>query len=66
MQYMDQSLDPALLESLARDTRVSVDEVAALFRRERDELARGATIPNYIDLLAVRRVRHRLLSRDRH
>lgn len=66
MQYMDQSLDPALLESLARDTRASVDEIAALFRRERDELARDATIPNYIDLLAVRRVRHRLLSRDRH
>lgn len=62
---MDQSPDQALLESLARDTRVSFDEVAELFQRERDALAREATIPNYIDLLAVRRVR-RLLSGRKH
>jgi hypothetical protein len=43
-----------------------MDEVVALYRRERDELAREAKIPNYITLLAVRRVRHQLMSAARH
>ena len=59
---MDQSPDTALLESLARDTHAPFDEVVALFERERDALAREATIPNYINLLAARRVRDRLLA----
>lgn len=63
---MDQSPDTALLESLARDTHSPIDEVIALFERERDALARDATIPNYINLLAVRRVRRQLMSLSRH
>lgn len=63
---MDQSPDPALFESLARDTHASVDEVIALFEREREALAREAAVPNYINLLAVRRVRDRLLSAREH
>jgi hypothetical protein len=63
---MDPSPDTALLESLARDARAPMDEVVALYRRERDELAREAKIPNYITLLAVRRVRHQLMSAARH
>lgn len=63
---MDQTPDPALLESLARDTHASLDEVIALFERERDALAREATIPNYINLLAARRVRDQLLTGRGH
>lgn len=63
---MDQSPDTALLETLARDTQASFDEVLALFEREREALAREATIPNYITLLAVRRVRDQLLGGSGH
>ncbi len=59
---MHQRSDSALLEGLARDAQAPLEQVVALFRRERDELAREATVPNYIDLLAVRRVRRQLLS----
>lgn len=59
---MEQSPDSALLEHLARDAQAPLDQVIALFRRERDALAREATVPNYIDLLAVRRVRRQLRS----
>jgi hypothetical protein len=63
---MDQTPDTALLESLARDSHVSFDQVLALYKRELDALAREATVPNYITLLAVRRVRHQLLSSSQH
>jgi hypothetical protein len=63
---MDQSPDIALLESLARATQAPMDQVRALFQRERDELARDATIPNFITLLAMRRVRHHLRSASQH
>lgn len=63
---MDQSPDTALIETLARDLHLSFDQVRALFERERDALAREATIPNYITLLAMRRVRHQLLSASPH
>jgi hypothetical protein len=43
-----------------------MDQVVALYKREREALSREATIPNYITLLAVRRVRHQLLSASRH
>ncbi len=63
---MDQNPDASLLESLARDTHAPLDEVLALFERERDALAREATVPNYINLLAARRVRKQLLSGGEH
>jgi len=63
---MDQSPDTALLASLARAAQASLDDVLALFERERDALAREATIPNYITLLAVRRVRDQLLGGSGH
>lgn len=63
---MDKSSDTAVLQSLARDARAPFEDVLALFQREREELAREATIPNYINLLAVRRVRHQLLSGEKH
>lgn len=62
---MNQSPDTALLESLARDVHAPIDEVVALFEQAREELAREATIQNYIDVLAVRRVRRQLLD-SRH
>jgi hypothetical protein len=37
-----------------------MDKVVALYERERDDLARGATITNFISLLALRRVRRKL------
>jgi hypothetical protein len=57
---MEQKTDTTILEALAHDSRASLDTVLALFERERDALARGATITNYITLLAVRRVRRQL------
>lgn len=63
---MDSNPDTALLESLARDTQAPMDEVLALYQRERDALAREATVPNFITLLAVRRVRRQLMSASRH
>jgi hypothetical protein len=59
---MDHKPDTALLESLARDTRAPLDRVQELYQRELDALAREATIPNFITLLAARRVRDQLLS----
>lgn len=55
-----------MLESLARDAHAPMDQVLALYQRERDALAREATVPNYINLLAVRRVRHQLMSASQH
>jgi hypothetical protein len=57
---MNTASDTSMLEALARDIREPVDKVMALFEHERNELARGATITNYITLLAVRRVRQQL------
>lgn len=61
-----QSSDTAVLESLARATHSPIDRVVELFERERAALARDATIPNYVTLLAVRRVRHQLLMSPSH
>jgi hypothetical protein len=58
--------DSPSLESLARETKATLSEVTAMFERERDALASGATIPNYVTLLAVRRVRDQLLSGSHH
>jgi hypothetical protein len=66
MPNVDQSPDQAMLESLARDAHAPMDQVLALYQRERDALAREATVPNYITLLAVRRVRHQLMSASQH
>jgi hypothetical protein len=66
MSNVEQVPDHALLESLARDTHAPMDQVLALYQRERDALAREATVPNYINLLAVRRVRHQLMSASQH
>jgi hypothetical protein len=63
---MEREADAALLESIARDKQVPLDRVQALYRRECDALAREATIPNYITLLAVRRVRDQLPSDHQH
>lgn len=57
---MEQTSDTSLLESLARDTHAPMDEVMALYQRERDALSRDATITSFISLLALRRVRHQL------
>ncbi len=62
---MTQSPDNSALEMLARDTNASLAEITALFERERDVLSQGATITNFVTLLAVRRVRHQLLQSAR-
>lgn len=63
---MEKKPDAALLESLARDAQAPLDRVHELYERERDALAREATIPNFITLLAVRRVRDQLQADGRH
>lgn len=60
---MNQAVDTTLLEALARDISEPMEKVLALYERERDELARGATITNFITVLAVRRVRRQLAVR---
>ena len=59
---MSQASDTAILESLARETHAPMDAVVALYERERDALSQTATITNYIQLLAVRRVRDQLMQ----
>jgi hypothetical protein len=66
MPNVNQSPDQALLESLAKDAHAPMDQVLALYQSEREALAREATVPNYITLLAVRRVRHKLMSSSQH
>jgi hypothetical protein len=63
---MNQSPDTPALEFLARESKATLAEVTALFERERAALAAGATVPNFVTLLAVRRVRHQLLHSARH
>lgn len=63
---MTQSPDRSALEMLARDMNASLAEITTLYERERDALSRGATITNYVNLLAVRRVRYQLQSASRH
>ena len=41
-----------------------MEQVVALFERERYALAQDATVTNFITLLAVRRVRHQLMHSD--
>jgi hypothetical protein len=57
--------NPAL-ESLALESKATLAEVTAMFEREREALAAGATVTNYVTLLAVRRVRHQLLHSSLH
>lgn len=63
---MSQTTEHSLLESLARDTQAPLEQILSLFERERDALARDATITNYISLLAVRRVRQQLMHPTHH
>jgi hypothetical protein len=58
---MNQASDTTALEMLAREAKAPLAEVTALFERERDALSEGATITNFVTLLAVRRVRNQLL-----
>jgi hypothetical protein len=63
---MNPSSDISALENLARDMKAPLAEVTALFERERAALSEGATITNYVTLLAVRRVRLQLLQSTSH
>lgn len=62
---MEKASDTSLLETLARDTQAPMDQVMALYQREREALSQDATITNFITLLALRRVRHQLLESAR-
>jgi hypothetical protein len=63
---MNQAPDTTALENLARETNATLTEVKALFERECHALAAGATVTNFVTLLAVRRVRHQLLHSTSH
>lgn len=56
------SADPNLLEILAKDSGKSLDAIEHLYDQEYAALAGQARILNYVSLLALRRVRHRLQS----
>lgn len=60
---MDTTGENPVLESLAREAQAPLSDVIELFEHEREVLSQDATITNYIDLLAARRVRHQLTSR---
>jgi predicted transcriptional regulator len=57
----DQTSNRTLLESVARESALSMDEVLSLYEREYSALAESARITNYVPLLALQRVRHHLL-----
>jgi len=51
-----------LLEILARDSGKPLDTIEHLYDQEYAALAEQARIPNFIAMLALRRVRYRLQS----
>jgi len=51
-----------LLEMLARDSGKPLDAIELLYDQEYAALAEQARIPNFISMLALRRVRSRLQS----
>jgi hypothetical protein len=50
------------LELLAKDSGEPLDAIEHLYDQEYAALAENASIPNYISMLALRRVRYRLQS----
>ena len=49
---------------LARESHVSIDEVAQLYEKERERLAVGAQITGSLAILTLRNVRERLRKRS--
>lgn len=49
---------------LAEEFHTPVDAVAALYDRERADLARGARVTAFLDIFAVRKVEEALRQRD--
>ena len=56
------SADSMRLEILAKDSGKTLDDVEHLYDQEYAALAEQARIPNFISMLALRRVRYRLQS----
>lgn len=54
------SADTRLLETLARDSGTPLDTIEHLYDQEYAALAEQARIPNFISMLALRRVRYLL------
>ena len=50
---------------LARESHVSIDEVAQLYAKERERLGAGARITGFLAILTLRNVRATLLARTK-
>jgi hypothetical protein len=49
---------------LARESHVSIDEVAKLYEKERERLGAGARITGFLAILTLRNVRETLRKRN--
>ena len=54
------TLDPRVVESIARDTAAPIDLVSRIYREELDALASKARIAQFLQVIAARRARLRL------
>jgi hypothetical protein len=63
-EHSNQSHPEPALVFLARESQVSLDEVALLYENELSKLEVGARIQNFLPIFAVRKVREMLLQRS--
>ena len=59
----EESHQQRAIESLSKESRIPLDQVAKLYERERAELAVGARITAFLPILAIRKVRAALRLR---
>jgi Protein of unknown function (DUF3562) len=59
-------LDEASAAALARRTRTPIEVVKHLYAQEIAELQSKSTVKNFIDVIAGRRVKQRLMAPDSH
>jgi hypothetical protein len=58
-----QTEEKRIVEFLARESSVPVDEVARIYAAERAGLAEGARVANFVPIFAIRNVQEILRSR---
>jgi hypothetical protein len=60
IEHREQSDQDPAIEFLAKESKVSVDDVARLYENELTELKLGAHVTGFIRIFAIRKVRETL------
>jgi len=63
MESSEQSQQDPAVELLAKESKVSIDDVALLYENEVAELEIGARVTGFIPIIAIRNVRQSLRQR---